>query len=110
MPNKKHLSINDNGSIEINDSSVDKPGIIIQEASKQKPYWCTLSDDELTDKARVLLDELVKTGGRSFVMHIPARPNEDIDIIFADLIGRFKKMKTELSNAQEQLDNLESIN
>lgn len=56
---------------------------------------CTLSDQELAAKADQLIDELIKSGGKSFVMNIPARPNDDTDLIFAELNNRFKKLVTQ---------------
>jgi len=54
----------------------------------------TLTDEQLADKAEILLDKLITTYGRSFEMQIPARPNHDIDLVFAELIRRFRRSST----------------
>lgn len=56
-----------------------------------KSPFCTLSDAELTEKAKELIQELIDSGGRSWVLNIPARPNSDPDLIFTELNERFKK-------------------
>ncbi len=57
-----------------------------------KSHLCTLTNQELVEKADQLLIELIKTGGKSFTMQVPARPNADTDLIFAELNTRFKKL------------------
>lgn len=51
--------------------------------------------DELIQKASDALSELCKTGAESFIMTIPPRLS-DTDIVFADLINRFKVERTKL--------------
>lgn len=58
---------------------------------EKKSPFCTLSDAELTQKAKELIQELIDSGGKSWVMNIPARPNSDPDLIFTELNERFKK-------------------
>ena len=60
----------------------------------EKNIHCTLTDIELFGKAEELLSELIETGGKSFVMQVPARPNKDTDLILAEVISRFKKLVT----------------
>lgn len=62
--------------------------------SEKKSPFCTLTDSELSGKADQLIQELIDTGGKSFTMQVPARPNADTDLIFAELNNRFKKLIT----------------
>ena len=52
----------------------------------------TLTNIQLADKVDQEISKLIKTGGRSFIMHIPARPNEDLDLIVSELVLRFRNM------------------
>lgn len=54
---------------------------------------CTLSDDELIKKGKEWIGKLCNSGGRDWMLHIPARPNEDPDLIFSELVTRFQKTK-----------------
>ena len=51
---------------------------------------CTLSNKELADKVSEGISELCKTGGKSFTMHVPARLNEDLDLIVSEMVSRFR--------------------
>lgn len=62
---------------------------------EKKLIHCTLTDRELAAKADQWIDELIASGGKSFTMQIPARPNADTDLIFAELNNRFKKLITD---------------
>lgn len=53
---------------------------------------CTLTDAELLEKCREWITKLCNTGGRAWVMHVPARLNDDPDLLFGELTWRFKKM------------------
>lgn len=57
---------------------------------ENKSIYCTLTDHELAAKADQWIDELIASGGKSWRMCVPARPNEDPDLIFAELNNRFK--------------------
>jgi len=52
---------------------------------------CTLTDNELSQRVQKDLSKLCKTGGKSFVMHVPARVNEDFDLLVGELIRRFNE-------------------
>lgn len=58
----------------------------------EKNIHCTLTDQELAVKADKWIDELIASGGKAFTMQVPARPNADTDLIFAELNNRFKKL------------------
>lgn len=55
-----------------------------------KSPYCTLTDIELIEKVELLIKELIDTGGKSWTMQIPARPNADHDLVFSELNQRFK--------------------
>lgn len=57
---------------------------------ESKSPFCTLSDAELTEKAKELIQELIDSGGKAWTLHVPARPNSDPDLIFTELNQRFK--------------------
>ena len=52
---------------------------------------CTLTDKELLRKVDTDTDNMYKTG-KVPDRHIPARPNEDYDLLVGELISRFSKM------------------
>lgn len=53
---------------------------------------CTLSNEELAEKVSKGISELCKTGGKSFTMHVPARLNEDLDLIVSEMVSRFRDL------------------
>jgi len=57
---------------------------------EKKSPFCTLTDQELIEKTTELVQQLIDTGGKSWVLNIPARPNSDPDLIFTELNYRFK--------------------
>lgn len=59
---------------------------------EKKSPFCTLTDQELIEKTTELIQQLIDTGGKSWVLNIPARPNSDPDLIFTELNYRFKKL------------------
>lgn len=54
----------------------------------------SLSNAELLEKATDELSKLCKTGGKSFTMRVPVCEH-DTDIIFSELIRRFKAKSNE---------------
>lgn len=54
----------------------------------------SLSNVELIEKASEELSKLCKTGGKSFTMRVPVNEN-DTDMIFSELIRRFKAKTNE---------------
>lgn len=53
---------------------------------------CTLSDEELVKKIDELTDKMYKTG-KIPDRHIPARPNDDYDLLVGELLLRYTKNK-----------------
>ncbi len=68
---------------------------------------CTLSDEELIKKIDAAVDGMYdpKTGGSLPTRHIPARPNEDFDLLVGELLIRFseriEKEKPQVSNSRD---------
>lgn len=51
---------------------------------------CSLSDKQLAKKCDDWIRSLIDTGGKSWCLNIPARPNEDPDLVFSELVRRFR--------------------
>ena len=49
-----------------------------------------ITDEQLINKTQETLHKLCETGGRSFIMTVPPRI-DDTDMIFGELINRYKK-------------------
>jgi hypothetical protein len=69
---------------------------------KINPLHCTLTDQELAARADQWIDELIASGGKSFTMQVPAPPNKDTDLIFAELNNRFKALLKERDGLKAQ--------
>lgn len=56
---------------------------------------CTLTDDELLAKVDAGCDGMYEgpNAGRIPDRHIPARPDDDFDLLVGELILRYKEMK-----------------
>jgi len=52
---------------------------------------CTLSDKELIEKVDKMTDEIFKTGKLPSI-HIPARPDEDYDLLVGELLRRYAEL------------------
>lgn len=68
---------------------------------------CTLNNIELIDRINSEITKLCNSGGKSFVMHVPARVNEDLDLLVAEMAKRFhnliekqEKYQLDLADAQ----------
>lgn len=68
---------------------------------------CTLNDKELYEMAEACIQDLIDTGGGSFTMCVPARPNQDTDLIFTELNQRFMKMCHENAALQAKCERYE---
>ena len=53
---------------------------------------CNLNDEDLLKLIDVKTDEMYKTG-KIPVRNIPARPNQDLDLLIGELILRYKELK-----------------
>lgn len=51
---------------------------------------CTLTDDELINRVDKLTDQMFETG-KIPSRHIPARPNDDLDLLIGELLLRYKE-------------------
>lgn len=57
----------------------------------------SVSNSDLIGMADKALSKLCSTGGRSFTMNVPPRV-DDTDIVFSELIRRFKKEVKDANN------------
>ena len=64
---------------------------------------CNLTNEELANKVEAELDRLIKTGGRSFTMQIPARVNDDTDLLIAELLTRFRAIEKQVDTTKNIL-------
>ena len=55
---------------------------------------CTLTDDELLKKVDSLTDEMYFKTHEVPMRRIPARPDEDYDLLIGELIVRFRELKS----------------
>ena len=78
------------GSLAIPLSIEEEGKTIKKEKTKDYKIKCTLTNAELAKKAEEWLDKLIDTGGRCWCLPVPADPNKDVDLIFTELIMRFK--------------------
>lgn len=57
---------------------------------------CTLTDEELLKRCDQWIDKLCATGGDAWVLSIPVRMNVDPDMLFVELMNRYKaKIKSD---------------
>ena len=54
---------------------------------------CDLTDDKLLEKIDSKTDEIFKSG-KIPNRNVPARPNDDYDLLIGELIFRFKEMRS----------------
>jgi hypothetical protein len=50
-----------------------------------------LSDNELIEKCDEWVGKLCETGGRAWSLQVPANPEVDPDLLFSELIDRYKQ-------------------
>jgi hypothetical protein len=55
---------------------------------------CTLSNEDLIKKAKEIVSQLAKSGGRSWSLKVPVDFNNDPDMIFIELCNRFEQCLT----------------
>jgi hypothetical protein len=57
-----------------------------------KSAACTLTNEELIEKANEWIRKLCTSGGRDWCLSIPARHNVDPDLILSEVVDRFKNL------------------
>lgn len=70
---------------------------------------CTLSNDELLKACHEWINKLCKSGGKEWVMHIPAQVNYDPDLLFGELCRRFKDTYKQLDEQKTYPNELNTI-
>ncbi|WP_321331831.1 hypothetical protein [uncultured Bacteroides sp.] len=56
---------------------------------------CALSDKDLIEKSLAIIDNLCKTGGKSWALSVPVDLSKDPDILFNELCVRLQKSNDE---------------
>jgi len=56
----------------------------------KKREECTLSDSQLIEKCENWITDLCRSGGRAWCLRVPVDFNCDPDMLFSELIKRFK--------------------
>lgn len=74
----------------------------------QSKHNCTLTNSELLVKAECWIDDLIKTGGKAFMMQVPARPNADTDLILSETVQRFKAVLKDVSAFRAKAEKAEN--
>jgi len=64
---------------------------------------CALSNEELLIKCEQWINDLCRSGGKAWSLHVPPEVNNDPDFLFSELIDRFKNT---LNNATKKEPNL----
>lgn len=65
------------------------------DAKEARNPKCSLSDEELVTQCSEWIDKLCKSGGKAWTLRVPVDFNRDPDILFNELINRFKEAKNE---------------
>ncbi|NJO70085.1 MAG: hypothetical protein HC830_13100, partial [Bacteroidetes bacterium] len=87
-----------------NDDPISSVKIIPGDNTENGVPRCTLTDEQLLEKCREWINKLCNIGGRAWVLHIPARLNEDPDLLWGELTWRFKKMLRTVSGTGKNDD------
>jgi DNA repair ATPase RecN len=78
-------------------------------SNKTQDEGCTLSDQELSDSCREWISKLCKSGGREWMLSIPVSFNRDPDMLFSELITRFKSATEENEELRAKIRFLEEL-
>jgi hypothetical protein len=60
-------------------------------------HHCSLENNELIEICTEWIQKLIDSGGKAWVMNVPARPNSDPDLVFTELVERLKKTEEPVS-------------
>lgn len=70
---------------------------------------CTLGDHELIEKCEELIHKLAETGDKSWCLRVPPDFNKDPDMVFGELINRFKYAEKEVIKCLEQIGEIKLL-
>lgn len=62
---------------------------------------CTLSDQELIEKCEEWISSLARSGGDTWCLSVPVDFNRDPDMLFSELIKRFKEQQEEIKTLSQ---------
>ena len=60
-------------------------------ADSEPNSQCTLTDEQLVTRCDEWVSKLAETGGNAWVLRVPVDFNNDPDMLFLELIKRFKE-------------------
>lgn len=69
--------------------------------------YSPLTDKELAQKAYWWIEQLIKSNGKDFVMHVPAQLDHDTDLVFFNLAKRFENLLDNCAALQSKCDRYE---
>jgi hypothetical protein len=75
---------------------------------ERNKIYSPLNDKELVEKAYWCIRELIKSGGKDFVMHVPAQLDHDTDLVFFNLTKRFENLLGKHEALQAKCDRYEA--
>lgn len=81
----------------------------MQQSNEHKSHECTLSDQELITICTEWIQKLIDSGGKEWCMFVPARPNKDPDLLFSELVERFKAKLSQPQSEGGTIDKLEIL-
>jgi hypothetical protein len=67
----------------------------------------SLTDKDLIQKSYWWINELIKSGGKSFVMHVPARLDHDTDLVLFNVTKRLENLNNNHEALQARCDRYE---
>ena len=67
---------------------------------------CTLSDRQLTVRCEKWIKDLCQSGGRKWSLNVPPDDNNDPDLLFSELIERFRCELEATQTLKEKISNL----
>ena len=73
---------------------------------ERNKIYSPLNDKELVQKAYWWIQELIKSGGKDFIMHVPAQLDHDTDLVFFNLAKRFENLLGKYEDLQEKCEAL----
>jgi len=73
---------------------------------EQKEAGCTLTNEELIERAEKWVHKLAQSGGKDWCLRVPVDFNNDPDMLFIELCNRLKALTTPPEVSGEKEDEL----
>lgn len=68
----------------------------------KKENKCNLSDELLLQECKQWIKDLCESGGRKWSLQVPVNFNKDPDMLFIELMNRYKNTQSELIRLKEE--------